>query len=183
MRQIRRLYRTVDALLIDLPGIESGSLRICPVRFDLRDTVHCAVEELRVLLEARTFRLRVPADPVAVHCDAQRVAHIVTSLLDNAVKYSPEPAPIDVTLVAAGGEAIVAVTDRGIGIPSHELDQVGTRFFRGSNAPSYIYRGLGVGLYLARAFAELCHGRLRIESAEGEGTRAELVLPLARNTR
>ncbi|WP_410962116.1 sensor histidine kinase, partial [Salmonella sp. SAL4457] len=77
------------------------------------------------LLEARTFVLRLPPERVPVHCDAQRVGHIVANLLDNAVKYSPEPAPIEVTVVCGGSEAVLAVTDRGIGIPACELGQVG----------------------------------------------------------
>lgn len=177
LRQTRRLARIIDALLVDLPGIETGTVRVTPVPFDLREPVRAAVGELRMLNESRELSLREPAEPVRVRCDPERVTQIVTSLLDNALKYSPPGTPIETTVSVENGSAVVTIVDRGIGIPEVEQGQMFTKFFRGSNAPSYLYKGLGVGLYLASRFAELCHGRLEVESAEGKGTTCRLVLP------
>jgi signal transduction histidine kinase len=104
--------------------------------------------------------------------------HIVTNLLENAVKYSPPGGGIEVRTFVEDG-AVVTITDHGIGVPQAEQSQVFAKFFRASNAPSYLYRGVGVGLYLSQAFAELCHGRLTFQSVEGCGTTMRFSLPLA----
>ncbi|MDC3956184.1 sensor histidine kinase [Polyangium jinanense] len=179
MRQARRLGRLIDALLVDLPRIEDGSLRVAALSFDLREPVRRAVGEAKLMLESRTFALHEPAAPVRVRCDPERVEQIVTSLVENAVKYSPPEAPISVRVISEDAtNATVVVEDRGIGIPARELGQVFTKFYRGSNAPSYLYRGLGVGLYLAHHLATLCRGRLSVESVEGQGTICRLCIPL-----
>ncbi|MDI1452097.1 HAMP domain-containing sensor histidine kinase [Polyangium sp. 6x1] len=179
MRQARRLGRLIDALLVDMPRIEDGSLHVAALSFDLRDPVRRAVGEARLMLESRTFTLHEPASPVRVRCDPERVEQIVASLVENAVKYSPPEAPICVRVISEDrANATVVVEDRGIGIPARELNQVFTKFYRGSNAPSYLYRGLGVGLYLAHHLATLCRGRLSVESVEGEGTICRLCIPL-----
>jgi signal transduction histidine kinase len=178
-RQVRRLNRAIDALLVDLPRAEDGSLTVSMTELDLREPVRAAIDELRILMESRMFDLVEPPDPVIVRADRDRVHSILASLIDNAVKYSPPGRPVCVEVVCAEQSATVSVVDQGIGIPKVELGQIFSKFYRASNAPSYLYRGLGVGLYLAHRFAELCHGALRIESEEGKGTRSSLVLPLA----
>ncbi|TKD05129.1 sensor histidine kinase [Polyangium fumosum] len=179
MRQARRLGRLIEALLVDLPRIEDGSLRVAALSFDLREPVRRAVGEARLMLESRTFTLHEPASPVRVRGDPERVEQIVASLVENAVKYSPPEAPIGVRVISEdAASAVVIVEDRGIGIPARELGQVFTKFYRGSNAPSYLYRGLGVGLYLAHHLATLCRGRLSVESVEGQGTICRLCIPL-----
>lgn len=178
LRQTRRLARLIDALLVDLPRIEDGSLRVAVTSFDLREPVSRAVKEAVLMLEARTFSFEAPESEVMVLGDPERVEQIVCSLIDNAVKYSPPEQPIEVRMSRDGSFATVTVEDRGIGIPAREIGQVFTKFYRGSNAPSYLYRGLGVGLYLARHLAELCRGKLSIESAEGSGTSCCLHVPV-----
>jgi signal transduction histidine kinase len=181
LRQTRRLGRIIDALLVDLPRVEDGSLRVAMVPFDLRRPVREAVDEMRTLIESRTFVLDQPDDAVPVRGDAERIEQIVASMLDNALKYSPPGTTIEVRIATGeAGEAMVSVKDEGIGIPARELGQVFTKFYRGSNAPSYLYRGLGVGLYLAQSLAGLCQGRLSLDSVEGEGTICRLHLPMDR---
>jgi signal transduction histidine kinase len=179
LRQSRRLARLIDALLVDLPRADEGSLTVSVSKVDLMSPVRAAVEELALLVESRTFELCSPEGPICVLADSERIACIVSSLLDNAIKYSPPGAAVRIEVVAQPREAMVSVVDHGIGIPAIEMGQIFSKFFRASNAPSHLYRGLGVGLYLSRKFAELCHGRLLVESKEGAGTRSTLVLPLA----
>lgn len=181
LRQTRRMGRLIDALLVDLPRVEDGSLHVAMASFDLRGPVRRAVDEMRTMIDSRTFVLDEPGDEVPVRGDIERIEQIIASMLDNALKYSPPSTTIEVRVVAEGaGEALVTVRDQGIGIPSRELGQVFTKFYRGSNAPSYLYRGLGVGLYLAQNLAVLCHGRLSLDSVEGEGTICRLHLPMDR---
>jgi signal transduction histidine kinase len=181
LRQTRRLGRIIDALLVDLPRVEDGSISVVLTSFDLRAPVRAATDEMRTMIDSRTFVLDEPSYEVPVRGDVERIEQIVASMLDNALKYSPPGTTIEVRVLAeVGGEAMVTVTDKGIGIPARELGQVFTKFYRGSNAPSYLYRGLGVGLYLAQRLAGLCQGRLSLDSVEGEGTICRLHLPINR---
>jgi signal transduction histidine kinase len=176
-RQSRRLTRLTDALLVDLPRAEEGTLTVKLETIDAVKVVKSTVDELCALVESRVFEFSAPKEPVYVFADAERVAQIVGNLLDNAVKYSPPGSAISVT-IEAGSECRVSVVDHGIGIPPGELSHLFSRFHRASNAPPHLYRGLGVGLFLSRKLAELCHGTLVIRSEEGSGTEATLVLPI-----
>lgn len=177
--QSRRLARLIEALLVDLPRADEGTLTVKLERFDVLAVVRSCVGELQALVESRSFELSLPEQPVHIFADPRRVAQIIDSLLDNAVKYSPPGATVAVEVEVAS-ECRVTVIDRGIGIPAGEIGHLFSRFHRASNAPSHLYRGLGIGLYLSRELAKLCHGRLDIESEERRGTRATLTLPLAR---
>ncbi len=179
LRQTRRLGRLIEMLLVDLPRAEEGSLRVTVRSFDLREPVERAVRDARAMLEARTFSLEAPESALMVQGDTERIEQIVCALIDNAVKYSPPEAPIEVQVTTDGRSyGMVSIKDKGIGIPSREINQVFTKFFRGSNAPSYLYRGLGVGLYLAHQLAKLCRGSLTVDSVEGEGTICRLHVPV-----
>ena len=96
--------------------------------------------------------------------------------MSNAVKYSPGGGAIEVEAPRArADEVVVAVADRGIGIPPSDLDRLFERYHRGSNVSGIV--GTGVGLYLVKMAVELHHGRVEVESKEGEGSRFTIRLP------
>jgi signal transduction histidine kinase len=178
-RQSGRLARLIEALLVDLPHAEEGTLSAKLEVIDVLRIVRGCVDELESLVASRRFELSLPEPPVRVFADAGRVAQIAMNLLDNAVKYSPPGSTIAVR-VDVDSECRVSVMDHGIGIPPEELAHLFSRFHRASNAPAHLYRGLGIGLFLSQKLAELCHGRVTVESQVGRGTQATLTLPLAR---
>jgi signal transduction histidine kinase len=102
---------------------------------------------------------------------------VLSSLIDNAVKYSPDGGPIRITLARRGDEHAVSISDRGIGVPSAELASLGRPYFRTSNASIRNYPGLGLRLAVAREIVGRHGGRLWFESKLGEGTTAHLALP------
>ena len=94
----------------------------------------------------------------------------------NAVKYSPNGGAIVVEAVVIANEAVVAVTDRGIGIPSGDLSRLFERYYRGGNVSGIV--GTGVGLYLVKTAVDLHKGRIDVASEEGSGSRFVVRLPI-----
>jgi hypothetical protein len=101
---------------------------------------------------------------------------VVINLVENALKYSPEDTPVTVSIVVAGGDIVIGVRDRGIGIPEAERRSVGRRFFRASNTRAAT--GTGLGLYNARKLLEYHQGELSLEVPPDGGTLALIRLPL-----
>jgi signal transduction histidine kinase len=114
--------------------------------------------------------------------DRARVERLLENLLNNAIKYSPEGGEVTVTirLEREAGEpwAVLAVQDRGIGIPATDLPHIFERFQRGRNAEGHI-AGTGIGLAGVRQVVEHHGGRVTVESQEGRGTTVTVRLPLA----
>jgi anti-sigma regulatory factor (Ser/Thr protein kinase)/CheY-like chemotaxis protein len=117
-----------------------------------------------------------------VRADARRLRQVLHNLIENAVKYSPEDARVDVNIHGTGDRLQISVTDRGIGIPKDELGQVFGRFSRASNARQLGIAGTGFGLYLARQIVDLHGGTLTVSSTEGQGSTFTVDLPVAPHT-
>lgn len=115
--------------------------------------------------------------PPAVRGDAHRLRQVLYNLIENAVKFSPENAPVDVRVEGTKERVRIRVTDRGIGIPESELGQIFGRFSRATNARRLGIAGTGFGLYLARQIVELHGGTLLVESIEGQGSTFTMTLP------
>lgn len=148
---------------------------------DLGALLAAGCEAQRKISPRFDIELRLPAVPVQAELDRRLVGQAIASLLSNAVKYSGASRRIDVELAVggpAGDEAVIRVTDRGVGIPSGELEHLFTRFFRASTAEGTL--GTGTGLHLARQIVDLHGGRIEVESEVGNGTTFTLRLPLHR---
>jgi signal transduction histidine kinase len=104
---------------------------------------------------------------------------VLTNLLDNARKYSPDGGIIGLTLARAGDDAVLSVRDSGIGLPPDAADSIFHPFGRALNATSRNLPGMGLGLYICRNIVERHGGRIVAESAgEGQGTTITVTLPI-----
>jgi len=179
-RNTFRLRQLIDDLLI-LSNIESRTLRSEQLPVDL----HQICQEARTVAAAQaasrqigvTFESRL--DPVTVRGDREQLEQVISNLLDNAVKFSRTGGRVQLRLTADGNSAVVVCADDGIGIPAAEKDQLGTRFFRASNATAKAVQGTGLGLAIVRRILDQHGGSINIESVEGNGTTAEVRIPLA----
>jgi two-component system, OmpR family, sensor kinase len=179
-RNVGRLRSLIEDLLT-LSRVEADAFR---TSFDLVDlgAVTCDVSRDIGEIAERSGVLvsgTRPEHPVPVRGDAGQLARALLNLLTNAVKFSPPGSRVEVELVEREGVAEVSVTDHGIGIPAEELATLGTRFFRASNAVGAEITGTGLGLRIVQTIADNHGGVLRLDSVEGEGTTARLVVPLA----
>jgi len=176
----RRLTQLINNLL-DFARIESGrkSYRLEPA--DLAEVVGETLRTFEVRLRQSGFRLlyRGPAEPLPeVDLDASAIAHSLSNLLDNAVKYSGAGREVEVTLERRGAEAVVAVRDWGIGIPRDEQRKIFDRFHRVSTGLVHDVKGTGLGLAIVQHIVQAHGGRVEVDSRPGQGSRFAIVLPL-----
>ncbi len=141
------------------------------------DVVALAQAVAAEIAPQRSVAVAAPEEPVIVVGDRARLGRALQNLVGNALKYSAEATPVRVTVTTHAGMAVVAVRDRGVGIPADELPRVTERSYRASTAQGVA--GSGLGLYGAKAVVEQHGGTIAVESAVGDGTTVTLTLPLA----
>jgi signal transduction histidine kinase len=152
------------------------SMEVC----DLGTIVREMVEEQRALTPTRTIHLELDSScPLLVYADVDRLSQVVTNYLSNALKYSPEEQPVNVSIERGDREVRVLVHDRGDGLPPGQQEQVWERFHRveGMKVQSGSSVGLGLGLYISRMIIEQHQGHVGVESIPGEGSIFWFTLP------
>ena len=145
----------------------------------MRDLVASSVERFRDTLdEPYPIRLDLPTSACIVEADAARIEQILVNLLDNAVKYSPNGGPIDVSLAPESANVTVRVRDSGIGVPEVNRETIFEPFGRADNAIREHMPGIGLGLFICRRIAEQHGGQIWAESSgEHQGTTMVVTLP------
>jgi signal transduction histidine kinase len=113
-----------------------------------------------------------------VPLDEEAIGQALHNILDNAVKFSPGDATIDVEVRKKDDAVEIAVRDKGIGIPENEQKKIFEKFYRGKRAASVSPTGTGLGLALVRHIVDAHHGDVVIQSRPGEGTRISIILPV-----
>jgi signal transduction histidine kinase len=158
--QVGRMRRLVDDLL-DVSRIDRrGGVSIEPVDFDLAAELREAVSRVEREHHDRQIELEAPPS-LPVHADRDRIGQVISNLLENAVKYSPDGGPVRVMAGRRAGEVEVRVADAGIGIPPEHRDHVFERFYQADDdAGRRRFGGLGLGLYISRAIIDAHGGRI-----------------------
>lgn len=174
-RQIDRLVRLVEQL-IDSARLNASEVPLQPSECDLAVIARDAIDLARSAA-AHPVAVRLEA-PDALHgrWDPLRLEQVLTNLIGNAIRYSPENGEVVVRLIA-GDPTLVQVIDRGIGIPNEQIDKLFTPFFRASNAAQQHKGGLGLGLYIASDIVRRHGGRLYVDSELGHGSTFTVELP------
>lgn len=174
-----RLARQIQDLL-DVSRLQATGLRMEPTDWMFPLLAQEVAQGFAVQCEGCfEFELRFPDDFPPVHADYERVRMVLTNLVSNAVKYSPEGGSIRIGGRAEDEFAICYVADQGIGIASEEQQRIFERFYRVDNRLRRETQGTGLGLYLAKAIIEAHGGRISVESQVGRGSRFLFTLPLA----
>lgn len=175
-RQLGQLDRLVSDLL-DTASLRAGHLELDLSTHDLRD-VASAVSALFERTSSRhSLVVALPERSVPVRCDAHRIEQVLTNLVNNAVKYSPEGGTVRVALAADEDAASLSVTDEGVGMTPEQVASVFSAFTRGATLRDSV-PGHGLGLFVANQIVTEHGGTLRVESAPGRGSRFDIVLPL-----
>ena len=173
-----RLRLLIDDLLV-LNHLDAQTLHLQPRPQDPRPLVEQVVEALRMRAAARDLEVSLTTGegPICMF-DAPRLQQLASNLIDNAIKFTPPGGrPVRVSLTWEPAGWVLWVSDHGIGIPAAELAEVGTRFYRASNAHDGFASGVGLGLAVSRAIADEHGGWLEIASAEGRGTTVTATFP------
>lgn len=175
LAQVSRMDRLLDEL-VDLSRAMASELPREETIFDLREVVADGIARHETD-DVPRITVRSPEERVDVRGDPGKIARILDNLLDNAIKYSAATAPIDVSLLVIGEEAVVIVDDRGVGVPADAQDELFSPYFRSSRTRDI--PGTGLGLHISRRVAEQHGGRLWLERSTETGSTFALALPLA----
>jgi two-component system, OmpR family, phosphate regulon sensor histidine kinase PhoR len=175
-----RLARLTDDLL-KLARIEAGKLEVQFLPVTLEDVVESCQETALLKAGRKQISLEtdLPRGLPAVMGDAGLLHDVLQNLLDNAVQYTPAGGRIVVGATAKGREAVVTVSDTGIGIPLADQERIFERFYRVDDARSREAGGTGLGLSIAKHIVEAHGGRLWVDSAVGRGSQFSFSVPLA----
>ena len=175
LEEARRMMRLVSNLL-EMVRVESGALQVQREWQSIEEVIGVALLRLDERLRAHPVRTDIPADLPLVPMDGLLIEQALVNLLENAAKYSPEGATIEVTAGLDGGQLVVGVADRGPGVSPGEEDRIFEKFYR-----STVHErvgGAGLGLTIVRAIALAHGGRVWVEPRAGGGSVFRLTLPL-----
>jgi two-component system, OmpR family, sensor histidine kinase KdpD len=171
-KESQRLDRLV-ANLLDFSRLETAAATPSRQLISTDDLVAQALSELEA--DEAAVRVEMGSSVPVVEVDSMQIERALVNLLENALRYSPPGEPVTVTLAQAAGEAVLAVTDKGRGIPRDDLERIFEPFEQLSDRGS----GTGLGLAIARGFTEANGGRISVVFDETSGTTFSLAFPVA----
>jgi signal transduction histidine kinase len=177
--RVRRSAGVMERLigdLLDFGSFEDGRLRVTAERLDIRSLIDGAVDAFHdvALSSGLSIDADLPDDPVIATYDPHRMLQVLSNLLHNAIKFTPEGGSIRIRVARAGAFCLVSVSDTGVGIPAGDLKAIFERF-RQLDRPDRT--GLGLGLYIARWIIEAHGGKIWADSGVGVGTTFHFTLP------
>jgi signal transduction histidine kinase len=174
LEQADRMSSLADRLL-DVSRIQFGRLHLERWDVDLAPLVQRVAEGMQVSFPHH--RIHVSAsEPLRARVDPSRVEQVLSNLLSNAAKYSPDGAEVELTLERRGRDALISVRDQGRGIPKDQQPYIFRRFFRARSGEGR--SGTGLGLYVSKGIVEAHGGRIWFESQEGKGSTFYVLLPV-----
>jgi signal transduction histidine kinase len=175
-----RLTAIVDRLLA-VARLDSGDLQVQLASTDVRMVVSEVVASAKqaLALDGHEFVLDLPPEPLDAEADRDKLRQILTDLIENAVKYSPDGGTITVTARRHDDTVEVSVEDEGIGIPESEQQRIFAKFYRAEAGRDLESGGTGLGLFIAKELLAAMRGRIWVRSREGEGSSFAFALPLA----
>ncbi|WP_245767579.1 sensor histidine kinase [Stigmatella erecta] len=179
-RQVDRLTRLVSDML-DVARLQGGRLSLKRAPMDLSALAREVVDRIQHASRERhtPIQLELPETPLVGRWDEQRLDQLLTNLVENAARYSPPDASIQVRLRAEPPQVHLEVEDQGIGIPAESLASLFTPFYRARNAAQHYAGGLGLGLAICREIVERHGGTIQATSAgPGQGTHFSVSLPI-----
>ncbi|HVE90811.1 MAG TPA: response regulator [Actinomycetota bacterium] len=171
-----RLVRLINDIL-DVQRLESGRVEMKPQVRKAADLIKEAAEAMKAMADGAGVHLEARPGDERVWADADRILQVLTNLISNAIKFSPEGARVTVESASINGEVVFRVTDSGRGIPHDKLESIFERFRQVDSTDSREREGTGLGLAISRGIVEQHGGRIWVESTVGEGSTFLFSLP------
>ncbi|MGZ5273177.1 MAG: ATP-binding protein [Kaistella sp.] len=162
--------------LLDVTKINSGKIHLNNDVFDFEKLVQESVEEMQM---STLHQIEMTTENVGmVFADRERISQVITNLISNAIKYSPDAEKIMIEINGDGKEVIFTVKDFGIGMPIEKKDRVFEQYYRVSGDEQSTFPGLGLGLYIASQIVERSKGKIWVNSVLGKGSTFSFSLPV-----
>ena len=199
-RSAGKLNRLVDQLL-DISSIEAGKMKLKTSPQKLFPVIKHIVSSFQSFAERKkiSLTLDIPREEITLYLDIDKIDKILSNILSNALKFTPEKGKVNVVISVTGSSSIepemlpiqkkseeapvidsveISVSDTGIGIPEEQLDKIFDRFYQIDNKLSKEYEGTGIGLSLTKELVNLHKGKISVESREGKGSTFRITIPL-----
>ncbi len=176
--RIKKSIKDLTDILEDFLSIgklEEGRVNAVFETVNVSSFISSALEELKGLLKPGQEFSFTPADAVTMETDSKLLRHVITNLITNAIKYSPENSPIVISLADEEELVSFTISDKGIGIPENEQKNMFSRFFRAGNVTNI--QGTGLGLNIVKKSLDLIGGNISFVSKQDEGTTFIVNLP------
>ncbi|HXX59159.1 MAG TPA: ATP-binding protein, partial [Dehalococcoidales bacterium] len=170
-----RLNRLLSNLL-DMSRIEAGALKLSLETAEIQDLLGSALEQLGNRRGNHTVNIDIPADLPYITVDSGLIVQAFSNVLDNAFKYSPSGAPVEVTAQRNDNTVLIEIADRGEGIPAQDLDRVFDKFYRLQRRDGVA--GTGLGLSIVKGIIESHGGHVSASNRTGGGTEVKITLPI-----
>jgi PAS domain S-box-containing protein len=174
-QEAERVNRLITDML-DLDRLEAGKMKLQMIPMDLNAVVEGVAVRSSVVSSNHQIRTELGANVPMVLGDSDRLVQVITNLVSNAIKYSPEGGEVLISTLFAKGGVDVSIRDHGVGIPADFIDRLFGRFERYEKSPSKVI-GTGLGLAIARQIIEMHSGKIWVESAEGSGSVFHFTIP------
>jgi signal transduction histidine kinase len=175
-KQVNRLNFLISDLL-DVTKINSGKLQLNISSFDFDQLVKEVTEDIQRVSAKHEIKTELKCD-AAIMADRERVIQVVTNLINNAVKYSPDAESINIYTSCDKGEVMLCVQDYGIGIAEEKQEKVFEQFYRVSGTKEHTFPGLGLGLYISAEIIKRMGGRIWVSSVKDQGSTFCFAFPI-----
>jgi signal transduction histidine kinase len=173
--QVDRLAGLTRALL-DATRISEEQLALHPEKFDLNELVRNTLDQMKSISRKHSLVFR-PENIKSVVADRERIGQVLSNLISNAIKYSPEGGEVTVTTRDAGDKVMVGVQDRGIGISEDLHARIFEKFFRLGHVHTDAFPGMGLGLYISSGIVQRHGGTISVDSKPGKGSLFTFSIP------
>ena len=170
------LSQIVDQILL-AGQLDAGAVEIELGECNPADVASAVIESASVHLPDGVSLRLARNGTQRIVCDENKLRQVLTNLIDNAIKYSPDGGQVEIRLAAEDGECLIQVADEGLGIPSSELERIFEKFYRLDPQQTRGVGGSGLGLYICRELVERMNGRIEVDSEPGRGSRFTVALP------
>jgi PAS domain S-box-containing protein len=181
-QQVARLDRLVVNIL-NAAQIEAEQLQVQLEPISILPLVSQVFEQTLARPTDRTVHLPTKPGIPLIYADRDQLAEALTNILDNADKYSPPGAPIDINVRANQSDVVVSVRDSGPGLPEDDLERVFNKFYRPDSSDSQAVYGYGLGLYVCRSLVEAQGGQVWAENHPSGGAEFSISIPVWRENR
>ncbi len=176
---IDRLQHIIEELL-DISRIEGQKFRLSYSLVKIKDLLQSNAPFFKEFADAKgiTLKYRLPKKDINVFIDPERVQQIITNLINNAIKFTPEKGTVIVELKVLNTKIRIGVLDDGIGIPEEDVPRVFDRFVQVTDDDGTKKKGIGLGLTIVKALVEKHGGEIWVESTKGQGSKFYFTLPM-----
>ncbi len=165
--------------LLELTKIDNQGLRVQLQSKDVNQILENIISKLRFTAQSKQISIETDFETLfPIKIDGELISKVLTNLIDNAIKYSPENTKITIKTMEIENFIEISIQDQGIGISATDLPNLFNRFYRVKNDLTQKVKGTGLGLYLARFFIEAHYGKISVESELDQGTRFLIRLPM-----